>query len=240
MVTEMCESDKKPYDKMMRRRIGAVAAVFAALLLLALGRAWYIAIPGRGKYIAAGEEMARREVAIPAFRGSIIDADGVALAWSEHFYDLVSIAPARLPLTNEEVAELKKVIPGMDVAGKTLKRNLSPGEVMSLEELIRSGVRVRIIARNERIVIDSPEVRRRVGQVRSVSGTLRGVSGWEKEFDRELSGSPGRMSVMLDRNRNWIRSSVKVLTPMTEGRDIRVDYSLRNSKKGEKEIPDAK
>lgn len=235
----MSDAEKNSYDRMMRLRVGAVAAVFAALLALALGRAWYIAVPGRGKYIAAGEEMARRDVTIPAFRGSIIDADGVTLAWSEHLYDLVSIAPGRVPLTGDEVAALKKIVPGVETAGKTLKRNLSPGEVMSLEELIRSGVRVRIVARNERIVIDSPEVRRRVGEVRLESGGVRGISGWEKEFDRELAGSPGRVSVMLDRNRNWIRSSVKVLKPMTEGRDVRVDYSLRKSEKGKTGVPDA-
>ena len=214
-----------------RRRVCGVAVFFSAFLLLALGRAWYIAVPGRGKYIAVGEEMARRDVTIPASRGSILDADGVALAWSEHFYDLVSIAPKRVPLTGNEVAALKKVLPDMEANGKTLKRNLTPGEVMGLEELIRSGVRVRIVVRNERIVIDSPEIRRRVGQVRAEAGGIRGISGWEKEFDGELAGSPGRMNVMLDRNRNWIHSSVKVVKPMAGGKDVRLKYPLRELEK---------
>ena len=222
------------------RRVCVVAAVFAAFLLLALGRAWYVAVPGRGKYIAVGEEMARRDVTIPASRGSIISADGVVLAWSEHFYDLVSIAPKRVPLTGEEVSALKKVLHDMDANGKIIKRNLTPGEVMSLEELIRSGVRVRIVVRNERIVIDSPEIRRRVGQVRGGAGGPRGVSGWEKEFDGELSGSPGRVNVMLDRNRNWIRSSVKVLKPMTKGKNVKLKFTLGELEKCETGAPDVK
>ena len=221
------DKNHNAYDPIVRRRILVLAAVFAAWLLVALGRAWYIAVPGRGGYIAAGERMARREVIVPASRGRNLDADGVALAWSEHFYDLVSIAPKRVPLDRDEIAALKKVIPDLDPAGKPLRRALTPGEVMGLEELIRSGVRVRIIVRNERIVIDSSKIRWLVGEVDAVAGGLRGVSGWEKEFDRELSGSPGRMSVMFDRNRNWIRSSVKVLKPMTGGRDVRLPYTLR-------------
>lgn len=222
------------------RRVCAVAAVFAAFLLLALGRAWYIAVPGREKHIAVGEEMARRDVTIPASRGSIVSGDGVVLAWSEHFYDLVSIAPKRVPLTSEETAALKTVLSDTDTRGRIIKRNLTPGEVMGLEELIRSGVRVRIVARNERIVIDSPEIRRRVGQVRVGPGGVRGVSGWEKEFDGELSGSPGRINVMLDRNRNWIRSSVKVLKPMTGGKDVKLKYSLRELEKGGTEALDVR
>ena len=227
------------YDGRMRKRICALAVCFAAWMLLALGRAWYIAVPARDGYMAAGERMARREVTIPASRGSILDADGVELAWSEHFYDLVSTATPRRALSAEEVAALKKILPSLDESGEYLRRNLTPGEVMGLEELIRSGVRVRIVVRHERRVVDSPNVRRRVGGVRRERGITRGEAGWEKEFDRELSGSPGRMSVMLDRNRNWIRSSVKVLKPTRDGSDVGVQWTLRELEQGNGEAADA-
>ena len=203
-----------------------MAALFAVWLAVALIRAWYIVVPAGSGYIAAAERMARREVTIPAPRGRIMDADGVALAWNEHFYDLVPIAPQRT-LSHEELAALKKILPGLDTDGEYLRRNLTPGEVVNLEELIRSGARIRIVARHERIVIDSPEVRRRVGNVRMERGVIRGASGWEKEFDRELAGSSGRMSVMFDRNGNWIRSSVRILKPMREGVNVKVKESLR-------------
>jgi hypothetical protein len=34
------------------------------------------------------------------------------------------------------------------------------------------------------------------------------------------------MSVMLDRKGNWIRQSVKVLSPMVRGKDVRLDRTL--------------
>ena len=221
-----CEN-KESYDRMIRIRIIALAVVFSAWLLIALGRAWYLAVPGRNKYTDLGEKMARSVVTIPAPRGRILDADGVMLAWSEHFYDLETAVPGSA-LNDAEIAALKKLIPDMDTGKKPLRSNLTPGEVNCLKEMIRSGVRVKIVPRNERIVIVSPEPRRRVGSVkRTEKGSFRGVSGWEKEFDRQLSGSPGRISVMLDRKRNWIHSSVKVLTPMVPGQDVRLRQKLR-------------
>ena len=197
----------------LRSRLGVLTLFFAAWMLLAVGRAWYVAVPGRNRYVAAGEKMARRTVTIPAPRGRILDAGGRVLVWSERFFDLESAVPGGGKLTCEELAVLNKVIPDVKLEGKVLRRNLSFGEVMGLEELVRSGVRVRIVGRNERIAVDSPMVKRL-------------ASGWEKTYDRELGGAPGRMSVMLDRKGNWIRQSVKVLSPMIEGRDVRLERTL--------------
>ena len=204
---------KKSFANMIRSRIGVLALFFAAWMLLAVGRAWYIAVPGRDRYVAAGEKMARRTVTIPAPRGRILDAGGRALVWSEHFYDLVSAVPGGGELDAGELAALNKVIPDMAPEGKMLRRNLTPGEVMGLEELIRSGVRVRIVGRNKRIAIESSVVKLLAPE-------------WEKTYDRELSGSPGRMSVMLDRRGNWIRRSVRLLSPTIRGNDVRLERTL--------------
>lgn len=213
-------------ESVIRRRILMLAAVFVLWLLAALARAWYIAVPGRGKYIAAGEAMARR-VVVPARRGRILDAEGERLAWTELVYDLESAAPKSAPLTGTEIAELKRVIPDLDPSGRVLRRNLAPGEFRELAKLIGAGVRVKIVGRSERIVIDSPGIRRRVGKVAVAAGSVRGISGWEREFDAELAGSPGRMSVMLDRRGGWIRQSIKVLAPTVDGRDVRLKRTLR-------------
>ena len=149
------DKNNSGYDPAVRRRIRLLAAVFVAWLLVALGRAWYIAVPCRKFYAAIGDRMARRVFRIPAPRGRIVDAEGVPLAWNVHFFDLVSTAPAR-GLNVEELAALKKVLPDVDPAGVPLRRNLTPAEVTTLKAVIDSGVRVRIVARNERIVIDSP------------------------------------------------------------------------------------
>ena len=45
-----------------------IGAMLFWFLLLALGRAWYIAVPGRARYAAIGEKMARRvfRIRVPA------------------------------------------------------------------------------------------------------------------------------------------------------------------------------
>ena len=204
---------KNLLPNLLRSRLGVLALFFAVWMLLAVGRAWYVAVPGRNRYVAAGEKMARRTVTIPAPRGRILDAVGRELVWSERFFDLESAVPGGGELTCGEFAALDKVIPDVTREGKVLRRNLSSGEVMGLEELIRSGVRVRIVGRNERIAIDSPTVKLL-------------APGWERTYDRELAGASGRMSVMLDRKGNWIRQSVKVLSPMVRGKDVRLDRTL--------------
>ena len=226
------------YDPVVRRRILIVAAVFAAWLLLALGRAWYVAVPCRTRYAAIGEKMARRVFRIPAPRGRILDADGEPLAWSLKFWDLVSAVP-RQTLGAEEIASLKRVLPDMTGEGDVLRRGMTLDEANRIRELT-NGVRVRIVARTERIVIDSPEIRRRVGKVSVEDGRACGVSGWEREFDRELSGSPGRMSVMVDRTGRWIPSSERLLKPMVPGKDVRLPQTLRELKRCEKGAGDVR
>jgi cell division protein FtsI/penicillin-binding protein 2 len=47
-----------------------------------------------------------------------------------------------------------------------------------------------------------------------------GISGWEKEFDHILRGTPGTFTVMLDRRGRWINSTFRIVTPPSGGKDI--------------------
>lgn len=234
----MDSENQKGYDQRISRRIFALSVLFAIWALIALGRAWYIAGPGRARFIAAGEKMARRRVVIPAVRGRILDANGVCLVWSERFYDLQSLTPEGDCLSDEELEELKKALPEIDDEGRILRRNLSPEELLRLETPLKSGIRARIVSRDERIAVAYPEIRQAAGELRFRDGCWRGASGWEAEFDAELSGSPGSLTVMLDRSRNWIPSSVRVQRQPVPGRDVRLKWSLDeliHSGKGERE-----
>ena len=222
----MDSENQKGYDQRISRRIFALSVLFAIWALIALGRAWYIAGPGRACFIAAGEKMARRRVVIPAVRGRIFDANGVCLVWSERFYDLLSLAPEEDGLSDDELKELKTVLPEIDDDGRVLRRNLSPEEVLRLEAPLKSGIRARIISRDERIAVAYPEIRQAAGELRFRDGCWRGASGWEAEFDAELAGSPGSLTVMLDRRRNWIPSSVRVQCHPVPGRDVHLKWSL--------------
>ena len=221
----MDAADGKKRALMPLRRVRILFAVLLLWGAAAAARGWYIAVPGRAHFIAVGEKMARCTVVIPALRGRILDADGVPLVWSEYFYDLESAVPVSA-LYPREVAALREVLSEMEPDGEVLRRGLTARELLALEPLVRRGIRVRVVRREERIVIDSPAVRGHAGAVRRENGVSRGVSGWEREFDGRLAGRPGRLTVLLDRHRNWIASSAKFLIRPAAGSDVRLERRL--------------
>lgn len=223
----MGDVEKADFERRLRRRGLILAAIFAVWGAAALLRAWYIAVPGRERFIAAGEKMARRTVAIPAVRGRIFDAAGVRLVWSERFYDLVSQTAEGEFLSDEELAELTPVLADLSAEGRVLRRNLTPDELLHLEAPLKSGIRARIVSRDVRIVVSNPAIRRLAGELRFRDGGWHGASGWESEFDPELSGTPGRLSVLLNRHRHWIPASVRVLSLPVPGRDVKLTHTLR-------------
>ena len=72
------------------------------------------------------------------------------------------------------------------------------------------------------------EIRRMVGQIGYRRDVMYGVTGAEKEYDVELSGTPGEYEVMLDRRRNWITGTWKLLVPSIPGEDVKLNVSLRD------------
>ena len=216
----------------IKSRTRILCIFFTIWFLAAALRAWFIAGPGRDGFIAAGEQAARRTFYIPARRGRILDANGVRLVWSERFYDLVSTCPNGDALSGDEIRMLKTAAPEIAATGGVLFRGLDPGGLERLEEPLRSGVRARIVVRDERIVVDSPAIRLLAGKVVSHDGGWSGASGWEKEYDAQLAGTPGKFTVMLDRHRNWIASTVKMMELPEAGRDVRIAFSLRELEAG--------
>ena len=216
------------FFRTIRIRTLVLCAFFALWALGALVRAWYIAGPGRAEFIAEGERAARRTFLIPATRGGVMDSDGLRLVWSERFYDLVAVPPDGGELSADEVLALTEAVPGVAGTSGVLRRGLSPEELLALEKPLRSGMaRARIVPRDERLMVDSPAVRMLAGTVARGDGVWRGVSGWEAEFDDELAGTPGRFTVMLDRRRNWIPSTLRVMKMPIPGRDRRLKRPLR-------------
>ena len=222
----MGDVEKADFDRLLRRRVLILAAIFSVWGVVALARAWYIAVPGRARFIAAGEKMARRTVEMPAARGRILDANGVRLVWSERFYDLISLVPEAETLSDDELADLKSVLADLTADGRVLRRDLTADELLRLEAPLKSGIRARIVSRDVRSVVSSPAVRRLAGELRFRNGGWHGASGWEAEFDSELSGVPGRLSVLLNRHRNWIPASARILSMPVPGRDVLLKQTL--------------
>ncbi len=213
--------------------------IFFSLLLLwsilALGRAFWLAGPGRQAHITAGERMARFSGQLPAVRGRILDRAGRALAWSERYFDLFWIPvdgtdpnPKSFTEIQQIVADLLVPNPPEASAGNPvlLKRNLSTQELLALEAFIKSHREYQLKSRVERIRVNHPVVRGYLGSVEQSDGILVGTSGLEAEYDEVLRGKPGRFEVMLDRRRNWIPGSWKQLEEPIQGKDVVLSETL--------------
>ena len=70
------------------------------------------------------------------------------------------------------------------------------------------------------------------------AGEAVGVSGLEREYDLELSGTSGRMTVMLDRNGNWCYDTLRITRQAKNGEDIRADFELPPETDASKELPE--
>ena len=114
-----------------------------------------------------------------------------------------------------------------------LYRDLRPSQIILLEKLICLFQELQIAPRIERKVVDYPKVKRQIGQVRFIKGRLVGISGLEKKYNVILSGTPGKYMIMLDRNKNWIKNSGKSLRLATPGRDIRLQLTVEEARKGQ-------
>ena len=203
----------KSLKQVMAKRMRFLAVLFVLALLAAGVRAWYIASFRRLEFIAAGENAARRTFAIPAQRGRIFDASGLKLVWSERYCDLVSTLPAEKRLHDWELETLRGAVGALSADFGVLRRNLSAEEVLALELPLRSGIRARIVSRDERMTVDSPAVRRRAEK-------------WEVEHASSLAGRDGSLMVMLDRFGKWIPSTVRIVEPPRPGTDLHLKKTL--------------
>ncbi len=211
---------KRQREQMVRRGRGLLLAAGVVLSVILI-RAWYFAGPCRAEALAAGERMARLEAAIPAVRGRILDASGVVLAWSERRFDLLVS-----PDFNDDAALTALLPPGPERSTGVWRRSLSGEELLLLESWVKERRQLRIVSRLERIVINSPRWRGRIGGCVVNNGVLEGISGLELEYDKLLRGTPGVFQVMLDPHRRWIESSWTLLSPPVNGKDVRLPEAI--------------
>jgi len=217
------------------RRLNVMLAVFALWSIAVAARVYLIAGPRREHFIAEGEKIARFEGGLPALRGRIFDRNGVTLAWSERYYDLVSTLPTEYVDEASVRSILKAALPHLpgSAAPPEWRRGLDPAELLALEGVIRAGIApVRIRMREERIAVNSPALRGLLGRCEARDGVLVGVSGLEKKYNDRLTGHPGRFAVLLDRWRNWIPASWKLLRRAVPGGDVTVDLSVGETETG--------
>lgn len=217
---------------MFKNRNRIIIAVFIIWAFFITFRLFYYTAYSREHYLEEGNKNAWRSGTIPAARGRILDKNGLALAWTQRYHDLVievypDLCRSNLELLRELNGKLHGLVPD-EKKEKYVKRGLVPSEISFLRDYITKYRGVKIIPRLERRYVDYPEVRKILGKVDCYQGKYYGLDGAEQKYDTELNGTDGVYIVMLDRLRNWIPGTWKLKTEMVPGKDVTLDNSLED------------
>lgn len=215
---------------MFKNRNRIIITVFIIWAFFITFRLFYYTSYSRDYYLEEGNRNAWRSGIIPAARGRILDKNGLALAWTRRYHDLlIDVYPDLCRSNSTLISELIGKIQGLTPDEKKeryVKKGLSPSEISLLRDYISKYRGVKIIPRLERMYVDYPEVRKVLGKVEVYDGKYYGIDGAERKYDSELNGTDGMYIVMLDRYRNWIPGTWKLKTEMLPGKDVILEDSL--------------
>ena len=224
-------------------RLRVPIAIALVLLMLLGGRLFFLqGLDLDGTAIAAAKERTR-EYAIPAERGSILDAKDNVLAMSVDRYNLI--------VDQTLVDDFKREIPGtnpvetevvtVDQAAKELAQILGT-DTESVKATLTGERRYQIVAKNllpeakdSALKVRIPSlvgerVDKRVYPSGAVGGSILGfldgegkpLEGMERTQDKVLSGTPGRHTMEIGADGIRIATADSSLEPAVNGKDIRL------------------
>ena len=195
---------------------------FSAVVLRALQVGWI----EQEKYLQTGQKISLRHVTLPPRRGEIKDQNNVKLVWNERQFDLFLLrTPEKFSQSRRN--RLKTLLPGRSLRfekNQPVCQRLTAAEITQLEPLIKRGFPVRIRPTLLRQKLNHPSVLARAGKVTR----NRGNSGWEAQYDKILSGTPGLARVTLDRRRNWMPGSWDLYKAPVHGKDVVLDLDIKS------------
>ncbi len=213
--------------------------------VLAAAHVFYYAVIKQEESLAETRKIAWREAAIPSLRGRILDRNGIPAAWSELHHNLIlEKVPESRKRRENLFRRIRRFFPEHELPYPMklpllLKSDLSPEEIVLYSGWLRSYPELRIVPVIRRVVIGTPEIRSQIGKTAlNNAGEAVGVSGLEREYDLELSGTSGRMTVMLDRNGNWCNDTLRITRQAKNGEDIRADFELPPETDVSQELPE--
>ena len=198
-------------------------------LFLIIGRMLFLAGAGGERYRQEVIKTSEQTGELPAIRGRIYDRNGRLLAWSERCYDLIfKVDRYNASQHHAMIGDLKSSFKDIflpenfHTRNTVLKRNLTAAEVEAADRLSLTYRALDVDLRWERRINAHHA---QVGQVRQINGVETGISGWEKEYDSQLRGTPGTFSVMLDRHGNWVESTFRITRDAVDGQDVTVQIT---------------
>jgi cell division protein FtsI (penicillin-binding protein 3) len=187
----------------VRRRIGVVAGFGLVWVLLIAARLYDLQVLRYDHYSTKAERQQQRVVALDPPRGTIYDAQGRELAVSIQV-DSVYAVPPEIEDPAAVAAALARVVPGLD--GARLARQLTGDrEFIWVARKLDPPVAAKVHALGLKGLYFAPESKRYypmgelAAQVLGYVGTdNHGLAGIERIYDREITGKPGKRTVLRD------------------------------------------
>jgi hypothetical protein len=210
-------------EKRANRRIRLLLAAFLVVFAAAFARAGWLQVVHASTYGKQAQRMHEETTTTQAGRGSILDRTGVQLAIGEQ--DTTIYADPTMVADPRGVAVAAQHILGADA--NTLYPQLvqKKSHFVYVARFVDSKLADRFLAKKFVGVNSYPEELRAypqntvAAQVLGFAGTdNKGLGGLEFEYDKKLSGTPGKQTIIRDATGQAI--DVISATPERQGHDV--------------------
>jgi cell division protein FtsI (penicillin-binding protein 3) len=209
----------------VRRRLSIVAGFGIAWMLLIGGRFYHLQVFRYDHYANKAERQQQRVITLDPPRGTIYDAQGRELAVSIQVDSLYAV-PTEIDDPAAAARDLAQLVPGLDAA--KLARQLGSGrEFAWLARKLDPPVADKVRALGLKGLYFLPETKRYypmgelAAQVLGYVGTdNHGLAGLELVYDREITGKPGKRTVLRDARQGTVAAPYLASAEPEPGHDL--------------------
>lgn len=213
-----------------RKRSLIVLLFFAFWAVLSAGFMIRHSFFRRETLLTESTRIAWREGKIPPVRGKILSADSKVILHTLLLHDLMMRESPHDMKIIRTLNKKIKVEPVKQPNGLLLlKRGIEPDEIAAVQDEMKRFPVLFIRPVMKRICTEkSLEAKAgRLGPVRAGDSMMRGLSGWELEYDAKLRGEPGIFRVMRDRSGAWVPGTLEVVRKPRHGEDVRLKWTWK-------------
>lgn len=212
-------------------------ALWAGVIVFQMAR---IMVFERDQYLLAISGSGWITELVPAGRGRILDAQGRPLAWSTRHFRLLWHIP-RDPRTAEN--QWRHITESVDPDPQwnpdrirlfldqqvILDHDLSSREFQTLVEHDPNNGSLTVESYFKRHCANLPGLTQRMGRTIVENGTEIGVSGFEKQYDQLLRGTPGVIRTFVSDNGETLRHTRKIVRNVRPGYDVYMPFTIRRN-----------
>ena len=167
-------------------------------------------------------------------RAAILSADKIPLAWSENVFELLvsrsdfeqfhghnngpntPVLQVLYQLSGEATPHPREEDPDLIVAVDSLTVNQL--ELLAKYTPLPDSWHVNV--RPIRKTVSDSTIREKIGKTAVNGRKVEGISGWEKHFDQQLSGIPGKYQVFSGSSQKMISKSFQIVKPPVRGQPV--------------------